>query len=271
MKRIMRWIASFALIATPWIAAAQSTFNSSTTIGGLGTTTSTVSSPATLSLPTDTAVIMPAASEPAFDAFEATLGLAGASDFNSFAAKLGIGASALATLPALTSLGTTGSTSTTDSQTLVATSSSLIGPTLSTIGAASTPSIGGSTSSPSSLPAVGTSTQSALGQPAVRTLGTPASTMSRARPMPATGGRTSSSSGGAPASVGTQTMSANGAFPAGAAGRSFLRSSTPNSARAITTGSSGGGAAPATAGSARGGTVFDEPCQPEEVLCIEIR
>src|SRR4029079_10245949 len=54
-----------------------------TTFGGLGTTTNTVSSPAALTLPTDTATIEPASSEPAFDAFEATLGLAGTTDFNS--------------------------------------------------------------------------------------------------------------------------------------------------------------------------------------------
>ena len=184
MKRIMGWVAPVALIATPWIAAAQSTLNSSTTFGGLGTTTNTVSSPAALTLPTDTATIEPASSEPAFDAFEATLGLAGTTDFNSFAAKLGIGASALATLPALTSLATTGAPSTTDSTTLGATSSSLIGPTLSTIGATSTPSIGASTSSPSSIPAIGTSAQSASGQAAMRTLGAPTSTMSPRRRYP---------------------------------------------------------------------------------------
>jgi hypothetical protein len=50
-----------------------------------------------------------------------------------------------------------------------------------------------------------------------------------------------------------------------------MRSSIPNGARATPRTSSGGGAARAAAGSARGGTVFDEPCQPEEELCIEIR
>ena len=143
MNRTVRWIAPIALIATPWVAHAQSsTLNSGTAIGGIGTTAPTVSNPSTLTLPTDTAIVMPAASEPAFDALEATLGFAGTTDFDSFAAKLGIGPSAT-TLPALTSLlGTTGSTPTTGSQTPGTTSSPLIGTTLSTIGVASTPTGG---------------------------------------------------------------------------------------------------------------------------------
>ena len=215
LNRTVRWVAPIALIATPWVAHTQSsTLNSGTAIGGIGTTAPTVSNPSTLTLPTDTAVVMPAASEPAFDALEATLGFAGTTDFDSFAAKLGIGPSAT-TLPALTSLlGTTGSTPTTGSQTLGTTSSPSIGTTLSTIGVASTSTGGAPTSSPSSIPAIGTSTQSIVGAAAMRTIGAPTSTIARVqtddlrsahRPRRRPSARQPS--------IGTQTTRTTGGFP----------------------------------------------------------
>jgi len=50
-----------------------------------------------------------------------------------------------------------------------------------------------------------------------------------------------------------------------------MRSSIPNSVRTGSASSNGDAAQPAP-GSARGQTVYDEPpCEPEEVLCIQLR
>jgi hypothetical protein len=65
-------------------------------------------------------------------------------------------------------------------------------------------------------------------------------------------------------------MRTNGGSALGSLGRTPMRSLIQNAARATPTGSSGGGSVPAVV--TRGATAFDdEPCEPEELLCFEIR
>jgi len=65
-------------------------------------------------------------------------------------------------------------------------------------------------------------------------------------------------------------MRSNGGSALGSPG--WMRSSIQNAMRTTPVGSSGGGSTPAAVGVARGGTSFDdEACQPEELLCFEIR
>jgi len=86
---------------------------------------------------------------------------------------------------------------------------------------------------------------------------------------PTVGGSTPSATIVARASIGTPAMRSNSGSTLGS--RGWMRSSIQNAMRTTPTGSSGGGSAPA-AGVARGGTSFDdEQCQPEELLCFEIR
>ncbi len=232
MQRIMEWLAPMALVAMPWVAQAQ--VSPTTPTGGAATFTSTAPS-------TTNTVMLPAIDttplsrdEPDFDVFESSLGLGVGTDFNSFAARLGVGPAA-ATLPALTSLQTTATA--TDSG---ATSSTTAGTTTSltsstTVSAVGT-STGLSTSAPSSIPAIGTSMRPTV----------------------------------AAVPIGTQATRTTGSA-LGSLGRTSMRSLIPNSARAVPTVGPSGGPGPGAAGSARSGTVFDEPCEPEEVLCIDIR
>ena len=105
----------------------------------------------------------------------------------------------------------------------------------------------------------------------MRTTGTPTSTIARVQTMPSIGAATS------PPTIGALTTDRHAddahdrRFRDRLAGRDVDALHRFQRARARTDGSSGGGGTPTVAGSARGGMVFDEPCEPEEVLCIEVR
>lgn len=102
----------------------------------------------------------------------------------------------------------------------------------------------------------------------MQTIGTPTSTIARVQTMPSIGAATSPSTIGALTTIGAQITRTIAGSAIGSLGGTSTAPSPTTGARPTV--ASGGGGTPTVAGSARGGMLLDEPCEPEEVLCIEV-